>query len=763
MELKRFQKKALAGLRGYARELQQYPSEKAASVAFMVQADAPYTWAPELGRSPFVCIKVPTGGGKTFIAAHSVGIIFEEYLKERGDRGLVMWFVPSDAIKVQTLKNLTNRKHPYREALDKRFHNAVRVFELGEAKAIKKDDLANNLCIVVSTLSAFRRTDKEWLKAYQDNGALMNHFEDLATEKFGFLEHDKDGELVYSLGNVIRLHNPFVIADEGHNVQTGLAMDMLKGLNPAFVLEFTATPRERSNVLVRISAQELKDEKMIKMPIYLANLVPWQDTVIKGIEKLKELERITVKHKANYIRPIMLIQAAQEQEDARRVYVGKIKDFLVGEAQVPAEQIAVQTGTTKELPDMDVLLSRQSPIRYIITVNALREGWDCPFAYILVSVSNLGARLSVEQTIGRIMRLPYAREYENPKLNSAYIFAATSNFSQASEAVIKGLHDNGYENIAASGGAVVLVTHTFKKVAKDRTAAVPYINIRDGKVFRRLDYVSDLLAREAILGAKFAMAIEFSPVRDADIEKIDISRDGNKLVRDKAGKLGMVYHYKDQTKEDLLSWLTIRVQRPFIGIEEMSKYLGRLLDGLVKKHGIATLSTGRYLLKEAIEQKLDKIVDGVADARFHTLLRGGSLVLDGESFELPKESELLDPCLEGFSRHFYEKAASMNKEELAFAKQIDALDSVAWWFRNPERDGFYIQGWLRHKFYPDFIAKTKKGVYFILEYKGEQLAGSEDTKYKDAIGRCWEGLGGGELHFALFGKFDVEKILKMVS
>src|SRR3989339_856866 len=159
MELKKYQQKTLDELGKYIAGMINYPAEKAAGVAFMImRTDAQdnysrdYHWVPELGRSPFVCIKVPTGGGKTLIAAHSVGAIFRDYLGERNDRGLAMWFVPSDAIKTQTLNNLRDRKHPYREVLDERFNNAVKVFDLSEAKAMKKDDLIDNLCIVVSTL-----------------------------------------------------------------------------------------------------------------------------------------------------------------------------------------------------------------------------------------------------------------------------------------------------------------------------------------------------------------------------------------------------------------------------------------------------------------------------------------------------------------------------------------------------------------------------------------------------------------------------------
>lgn len=768
MELKNYQKKTLEQLQNYILEFRKYPKDKAAGVAFMIiRTDAQdhfpkeYHWIPEIGRSPFVCIKVPTGGGKTLIAAHAVGIIYSDYLGERADKGLVMWYVPSDAIRTQTLEHLRDRNHPYRKFLDQQFHNAVKILDLSEAKSIQKEDLTENLCIIVSTLSAFRRNDKEWLKAYQDNGSLMGHFEELNSAKIDFLDKDESGEIIYSLVNLIKLHNPLVVVDEGHNVQTDLSFDMLKEVNPSFVLEFTATPRAKSNVLVDISAKALKEEKMIKMPIYLANKTPWQDTIYEGIEKLKDLEKRTKKIKDEYIRPIMLIQAEQEKESQNKVYVDKIYKFLTEEAKIAPEEIAIQTSKRKELPNREMLLGRKCPIRYIITVNALREGWDCPFAYVLVSVSNLGARLSVEQTIGRIMRLPDAQEKSDQALNSAYIFASTKNFNQASEMVIKGLQENGYEDIIPVTGGVAVLIDEFKRKIEDKNIEFPFMNIKDDKDFRKLDYVGDLIGDDSVL-EKQSYEVDFHSADDARIVKIDVGREGE-LVKDAAGKLSLIYHHKDFTREDLLAWFRIKVQRGFIAIQEMSGYLEKVIDVLLKKHNLGKLSASRYQVKEAIEKKIDQIVDTKTTKKFDELVKDKLVVVRGECFNFSEQIRLLNTCRDNFSKHLYEKAGKMNKEELDLAYQLDRINSVFWWLRNPEMSGFYIQGWLKGKFYPDFIIKTKKGVYFIIEYKGEHLLGAEDAEYKEKIGCKWQELAGKGYAFHLAGKDKINVILERIS
>jgi len=64
----------------------------------------------------------------------------------------------------------------------------------------------------------------------------------------------------------------------------------------------------------------------------------------------------------------------------------------------------IKTADVNELKGVD-LLRPDCPIRYIITINALKEGWDCPFAYILASIANRTSRIEVEQIVGRVLRL----------------------------------------------------------------------------------------------------------------------------------------------------------------------------------------------------------------------------------------------------------------------------------------------------------------------------------------------------------------------
>lgn len=275
------------------------------------------------------------------------------------------------------------------------------------------------------------------------------------------------------------------IADEGHNVQTKLSYDLLVDINPSFILEFTATPRSESNVLVKVLASELKAEKMVKIPIWLANVTQWQEAIRDGVNQRNSLEKLAQKEKKEtreYIRPIAILQAEQEKESDAKIYVDQVKQFLLDELKIPEEEIAIKTATKDEIKGVD-LLSTKCSIRYIITVNALKEGWDCPFAYVLISVANIGATIAVEQTMGRIMRLPKATEKKNIELNNSFVYTSSESFSKAGSAIIKGLEQNGYSraDLRENKGKIILEKTTYERHIKDDDIKVPYIGYKAKK------------------------------------------------------------------------------------------------------------------------------------------------------------------------------------------------------------------------------------------------------------------------------------------
>lgn len=405
----------------------------------------PYAPVGALPGLPYICLRVPTGGGKTLMACHAVSVTTRDLL--RTDHSLVLWLVPSNAIRQQTLGALKDRNHPYRQALESRLGN-VTVLDTTEALYLQPSTLQSDTVIIVSTMQAFRVEDTEGRKVYEASGVLMSHFDGLSPS-FD-VERYANGMPIPSMANVLRLHRPVVIVDEAHNARTGLSFDTLARFSPSCILEFTATPdREQnpSNVLYSISAAELKAEAMIKMPIRLETRAQWKELLGDAVAALRGLQAAADRERAEtgeYIRPIMLLQAQPRSRTRQSLTVDVVEACLKEDFAIPEEQIARATGEDNQIEGIN-LADPNCNIRYIITVQALREGWDCPFAYVLCSVAEQSGSTAVEQILGRILRMPRAERKRHPELNLAYAFVSSPNFAAAASQLADALVQNGFE------------------------------------------------------------------------------------------------------------------------------------------------------------------------------------------------------------------------------------------------------------------------------------------------------------------------------
>ena len=279
LPLKEYQERTLETLTEYYQKCLHFNN---ANTAFYDLTKRPYAPIESLSGMPYVCLRLPTGGGKTLVACHAVSITASELLKT--DTPLVLWLTPSNAIRDQTLSALKNPLHPYRDAFESA-RRKVEVFTIGEALSLPLHILNTKTTIIVSTMQAFRVEDTDGRKVYEQSGTLMGHFTHLSDETLSEIERDESGKPIYSLANLLCVKRPFVIVDEAHNARTELSFDTLARFNPSAIIEFTATPdttQNPSNVLYTVSAAELQAEDMIKMPILLETKLDWKQLPLCG-------------------------------------------------------------------------------------------------------------------------------------------------------------------------------------------------------------------------------------------------------------------------------------------------------------------------------------------------------------------------------------------------------------------------------------------------------------------------------------------------
>ena len=409
---------------------------------------------------PVVCAKVPTGGGKTFIACNAIRPIFDTLLQPRK---LVVWLVPSEAILAQTLAALKNPQHPYRRQLDVDFSSRVEVYskeQLLMGQNFSAEDTAAQLSVCVLSYDSFRGR-KENLKARRENSQLAPFaralFEEMGAPEMPLEDTDKTALL-----QILNRLSPLVVVDESHHARSALSLKMLREFNPCFVLELTATPRAESNIIAFADARLLKAEGMIKLPVIVYNRNEKRQVLADAIDLQRALETEAKSQQAaggKYIRPIVLFQAQPRAKENSATF-DKLREKLVAEFGIDATHIAIRTADINELKNVD-LLAPHCPIRYIITVNALKEGWDCPFAYILASLANKSSAVEVEQILGRVLRQPHAERSAAPMLNLSYVLTCSADFREALKDIVKGLNAAG------------LSEHDCRAVSEEEKTPVP--------------------------------------------------------------------------------------------------------------------------------------------------------------------------------------------------------------------------------------------------------------------------------------------------
>lgn len=450
MELKIYQQSVLDDLDLYIEELDKQPTIKVAFRSYWankgvsvdsIESEYLRPYNDEITGVPNITIKVPTAGGKTYIACRALKHIFQTYSNDKPK--VVVWFVPSDPILKQTYNNLRNPNHPYRRALDVDFGNKVNVVDKESAlvgQNIHPIQLKENLTIFVLSVQSFASNNKDGRKARRENENLAEHVSSYTYSDKMLTNADET-----SLLQVIAQLNPVMVIDESHNFESSeLRIDLKKEINPSFIFNLTATPKENSNIISFVDARQLKVENMVKLPIIVYNHKTTTDVIANAITLQHSLECKAKQHQkqgGKYIRPIVLFQAQPKLSDDNITF-DKIKEKLI-EGGIPEEQVKIKTANKDEIKNID-LMSDSCEVRYIITVNALKEGWDCPFAYILASLANKSSKIDVEQILGRVLRLPYTQKQPEELLNLSYVFTCSADFQDTLSRIVESLNNAGF-------------------------------------------------------------------------------------------------------------------------------------------------------------------------------------------------------------------------------------------------------------------------------------------------------------------------------
>ncbi len=803
MILKEYQQRALDRVGAFVERLAEWRGKAAKARAH--DPDLTFDWvgkaweAAAPGRAylarrnglgeplPSFCLKVPTGGGKTLLATKVIDCVNTRYLRRQ--TGLVLWIVPTTQIYGQTLKALKDRDHPYRQQLD--VASAGRTLVLEKTSGFGPRDVRERLCVLLLMLPSANRETKEQLRMFRDAGGFDRFFpadddaagqEKLLAAVPNLDTFAPDGgvwgaAVKTSLGNALRLLQPLVVLDEGHKAYSLNARETLEGFNPCLIVELTATPPRGANVLVEISGRELHAEEMIKLDLHVVNKAnaSWQDTLLAAIERRDALEEAARAHEADtgaYVRPICLVQVERTGRDQRRagvVHADDVRDYLLRHPRIGAEQIAVKTSGRDELKAVDEaggLLSRDCPVRYIVTKQALQEGWDCSFAYVLAILTNPGSKSALTQLVGRILRQPYAAKTGVAALDESYVFCFQRRGADLLAEVRKGFGLEGLQDLegritddadgADDGRSGAKRTarprERYRRAAAD--LVLPAFLIRDGGQWRPAQYETDLLSRIPWDD------VDLSPLFDIELgagERDVALRAGLDADPLAAHPGGQDAGGQDAGADDGIDYyfaashLLDAMPNPWRGAEAARRVFGALLA----RHPRGRVAANYAFVLEELRKRLERERDRLSRQVFSQLLDAGTMrflvVADDLAFNrLPRRIETSGARQANredggqYQRNLFDVTTEeeLNGLENKVATYLDGQARLFFWYRNRSRRDYYVQGWKPGRIYADFILTLRPdepGVgdeyhrVFVVETKGMHLGRSEDTEYKRSV------------------------------
>ena len=791
-------------------------------------------------------LTVPTGGGKTFIACNAVRPIFDALPATKTKA--VVWLVPSDAILTQTAKALKDTSHPYRQKIDVDFGGRVEVYtkqELLNGQNFNPTAVTEQLSVMVLSYDSFRGRGKEVLKAYQENSNLAEFAKVLGKPDSPIEKADET-----ALFQIINQLNPLVIVDESHHARSELSLEMLGNFNPCFVLDLTATPKKESNIISYVDAVQLKNEHMVKLPVIVYNRDSQSEVLIDAIDlrnKLEEIASAEYTKTGKYIRPIALFQAQPKGKEDATTFE-KLRDKLV-DAGIPAEQIAIRTADVNELKNTD-LMSPSCPIRYIITVNALKEGWDCPFAYILASLANKTSQVDVEQILGRILRLPHTSQHTQSALNMSYVLTSSNDFNNTVAHIVKGLNSAGFSDkdyrigesakpqipeqaaeqitlpdpqgtskpesaeddfsgldgkligaelerrreqvqtpeIAPKADTMLDAAAEVEKAYTDAIQQTGNDPVMDNLPWEVRDKVKSFQVNpqfrediETLQIPQFFLKIEQSLFTDGSFELLDkeMLAEGFTLkgkaydidfaaaddeireidVREQDGGLPKVFKMESAEQRYFKEWFNnlppeSRVRQckdmmfnqlnklNMVDAAELKAYINRIVDDMDKAQ-LAAMEKAPLGYAAKIRDKIETLLEAHYRETFEKWLETERIVCM-PSFRLPAS---IHPAsnTDIYARSLYTaEDGDMNKLEQKLIVELTALPNVRWWHRNIARQGFAINGFIKH--YPDILIMTQSGKLICAETKGEHLK-NDDSREKIALGQAWRTAAGKDFRY----------------
>ena len=435
-----------------------------------------------------------------------------------------------------------------------------------------------------------------------------------------------------------------------------------------------------------------------------------------------------------------------------------MREFLVREYGVAEDEVAVKSSEKDDIEGIN-LFGRNCPIRYIITKQALQEGWDCAFAYVLAILTNPASKNNLTQLVGRILRQPGARKTKIKELDESYVFC----FRQKAKLLVDSVREGfGREGLGDLAGQVVLdspedgeqgeetieLRDKFKKFAGK--IYLPKFVIQQGSQWREVSYETDIVSRidwaQADFTAERNLQLADANSQDAEI-LVTLGETKAELLKEQGRK------YRASTDAGVDPVFATRqllemIPNPWIAHDVAKDVIGTL----TRKNGLDLVAKNFVFIVQELVKRADaernRLAEGVFDRLVNEKKLRFLLLKDDAGYRLPSKISMRKGTRKmtrednsPLQMSLFEQVAEdgLNGDEQSVAWYFEKQEKLLWWYRNLSRQDYRLQGWRRNGIYPDFIVsrtsaadKTDFDKVFVVESKGIHLK-NDDTDYKKQV------------------------------
>lgn len=670
----------------------------------------------ELSGNKTIVFEAPTGAGKTVIVAE----FLKEFIEGREDdrRFSFIWAAPRQ-LHTQS-----------KESLERYY------FDSKALKCSSFEDLAD--------------------KRIGENEILFLNWESINREDNIYI---RDNERDCNLSNIIENtcdegRNIVLIIDESHHAATtATSRGLIQMFQPRLSIEVSATPELQGDEKVKVHREKVIDEGMIKKRISLnpgfKNILEQRkigavgvrsnaaestnEFVIRcAVEKRAELQKIFDAIGSN-VNPLMLIQLPDRQQGIEDVK-DEVMQILKDNHGMTVEngRLAIYLSENKE--NLENITKNESPVEVMIFKQAIALGWDCPRASTLVLFRHWKSITFSIQTVGRILRMPELKHYENDELNMGFVYTNLDDISIQED--IAGSYLTVYSSNRKDIYESIALRSVHSKRFRDETRLTP-------------QFIRDFLdaAKELELNKRITLdvtEIESQLITDG------IITDPDKAFEHLQKKELFDEHSGDtvrrrQTEKEVQLLFDLFARDALAPFAPEKRSIGRVKDSIyrflsyeypvtfeyggIKGQMVVLYAKNRQHFIDAINRAKEIYLSKIEKDK-------KELVID-EAWNIP----LFATYTNDFTRRestlsilepFYE-SNSASVPEKDFAMDLDSKIEIEWWYKNGQRDGSnfavpYNEKGEEKPFYVDWIVKFKGGRIGLFDTKAGITAETAKTR-----------------------------------